>query len=58
LTRWAAVKAALAAAGFAIGLAGMVLELRVLVSAGVGLLAGAFVLRFAERREPSPRGDT
>ena len=57
MSRWVAVKAAFAAAGFMAGLAGMALEVRPLVWTGVGLLAAAFVLRFVERRDPSSRGD-
>ena len=51
------VKAALAGTGFVTGLVGMALQLRFLVWIGVGLLAAAFVLRFAERGNPTPRGD-
>lgn len=43
-----------AATGFTTGLAGMALERRWLVMVGVGLLAAAFLLRFLDRKRPTP----
>lgn len=57
MSRWVLIKTVLAGTGFAAGLAGMALDWRLLVWIGVGLLAGAFVLRFVGRGEPSSRGD-
>ncbi len=54
MTRIFVLKAALAGAGLVVGLAGMALALRWLVWIALGLLAGAFVLRFAERRNGEP----
>lgn len=51
MTRLLVWKAALAGVGLVVGLAGMALALRWLVWIAVGLVAGAFVLRFAERRD-------
>jgi hypothetical protein len=56
LTRWQKVRAGLGAAGLAVGLAGMALEVRPLVWAAVGLLGPAFLLRFADRRAADPSG--
>ncbi len=55
MTRLFVAKAWLGGAGLVAGLLGMAFEWRWLVYVAVGLLAGAFVLRFAERktaREP------
>jgi hypothetical protein len=54
MTRLFVWKAALAGAGLVVGLAGMALAVRWLVWIAVGLVAGAFVLRFAERRNGQP----
>jgi hypothetical protein len=51
LTRWQKWRAGLGAAGVAVGLAGMALELRTLVWGAAGLLVPAFLLRFADRSE-------
>lgn len=51
MTRLFVWKAGLAGAGLVIGLAGMALAVRWLVWIAVALVAGAFVLRFAERRD-------
>ena len=42
-----------AATGFTVALAGMALERRWLVLAGVGVLGVAFVLRFVDRKPPA-----
>ncbi len=54
MTRLFVWKAALAGAGLVVGLAGMALALHWLVWIAVGLAGGAFVLRFAERRNGAP----
>lgn len=51
MTRWQKWRAGLLAAGIPLGLAGMALELRILVWGALGLLVPAFLLRFADRRE-------
>jgi hypothetical protein len=50
VTRLFVLKAALAGAGLVVGLAGMALAVRWLVWIAIGLVAGAFLVRFAERR--------
>jgi hypothetical protein len=50
MTRVFVWKAALAGAGLVVGLAGMALAVRWLVWIALGIVAGAFVLRFAGRR--------
>lgn len=47
---WLALKISLTIAGMAVGLAGVAMKDRPLVWAGIGLLAGAFLSRFPERR--------
>lgn len=47
-----AAKAWLGGCGLAIGLAGIALDRREAVWVAVGLLAAAFVLRFADRQAP------
>ncbi len=54
MSRFFVVKAWIAGAGFALGLAGMITERRWLVAMAVGFLAVAFLLRFGERRGASP----
>jgi hypothetical protein len=54
MTRLFVWKAALAGAGLVVGLAGMALAVRWLVWIAVGLVGGAFVLRFAARRNGEP----
>jgi hypothetical protein len=54
MTRLFVWKAALAGAGLVVGLAGMALAVRWLVWIAVGLVGGAFVLRFAARRTGEP----
>jgi hypothetical protein len=54
MTRLFILKAALAGAGLAVGLAGMALAVRWLVWIAIGLAGGAFVVRFAERRNGEP----
>ena len=49
MTRIVALKAWLGGIGLAAGMLGMASERRWLVWCAVGLLAGAFVLRFVER---------
>lgn len=53
MTRWLRLRAGLGAAGVALGVAGMAMELRELVWGAVALLVPALLLRFAERREPA-----
>jgi hypothetical protein len=53
VTRWLRLRAGLGAAGVALGVAGMAMELRELVWGAVALLVPALLLRFAERREPA-----
>ena len=52
MTRWQKLRAWLGAAGLVLGLVGMALALRELVWGAVGLLAPAFLLRFADRPAP------
>ena len=54
MSRFFVLKAWLAGAGLAIGLAGMATERRWLVQVAIGVLAVAFLLRFGERRGESP----
>lgn len=54
MTRLFVWKAALAGAGLLVGLAGMALAARWLVWIAIGLAGGAFVVRFAERRNGEP----
>jgi hypothetical protein len=54
MTRLFVMKALLAGAGLLIGLAGMALAARWLVWIAIGLAAGAFAVRFAERRNGEP----
>ena len=54
MTRFFVVKAWLAGAGLAAGLAGMATARRWLVWVAVALLAAAFLLRFAERSNEAP----
>ena len=53
MTRFFVHKACLGAVGLTTGIAGMSLGRRWLVWTAVGLLAGAFLLRFAEPRRDS-----
>ncbi|HEX7122449.1 MAG TPA: hypothetical protein VF178_08795 [Gemmatimonadaceae bacterium] len=50
MTRVAWAKALVSALGLTVGIAGMALGRRWVVGVAVGLLAVAFVLRFAERK--------
>jgi hypothetical protein len=54
MTRFFVVKAWLASAGLAVGLAGMAAGRPWLVWIAVALLAVAFLLRFAERPKETP----
>ena len=54
MTRWFVLKAWLSGSGLAVGLIGMATERRWLVWIAVGLLSGAFLLRFRERTSPRP----
>jgi len=49
-----AVKAWLGGVGLGVGLVGIAIERRWLVWIAVGLLSGAFLVRFAERKTPPP----
>ena len=49
-----AVKAWLGGVGVGVGLVGIAIERRWLVWIAVGLLSGAFLVRFAERKTPPP----
>jgi hypothetical protein len=49
-----AVKAWLGGVGLAVGLVGLAIERRWLVWIAVGLLSGAFLLRFGDRTSPPP----
>ena len=49
-----AVKAWLGGVGLGVGLVGIAIEGRWLVWIAVGLLSGAFLVRFAERKAPPP----
>jgi hypothetical protein len=49
MTRFFAIKAWLAGSGVTVGLLGIATERRWLVWIAVGLLGGAFLLRFGER---------
>jgi hypothetical protein len=49
-----AVKAWLGGIGLAVGLVGIAIETRWLVWIAVGLLSGAFLVRFAEKKSPPP----
>lgn len=53
MTRSFVVKAWLGGAGLAVGLLGMATARRWLVWIGVALLGAAFLVRFAERRNPA-----
>jgi len=53
VTRWFVLKASLSGSGLAVGLIGMATERRWLVWIALGLLAVAFLVRFAERRGPA-----
>jgi hypothetical protein len=55
MTRLFVLKAAVAGAGLVVGVAGMALALRWLVWIALGLVGGAFVLRFAERANGGQR---
>jgi hypothetical protein len=52
VTRFFRLKAWLSGVAVAFGLAGMAIERRWLVWLAVGLLSGAFLLRFGERTSP------
>jgi hypothetical protein len=54
VTRFFALKAWLGGAGLALGLLGMAAEWRWLVWCAVACLAGAFLLRLAERDRAAP----
>lgn len=54
MTPFFTVKAWLAGAGLAVGLAGMAMARRWLVWVAVALLAAAFLVRFAERSREAP----
>jgi hypothetical protein len=54
MTRLFILKASLAGVGLVVGLAGMALAVRWLVWIAFGLVSGACVVRFAERRNGEP----
>lgn len=59
LPRLVVAKAWLGGTGLVVGLAGIVLDTRWLVWCAIGLLALAFAIRFAERRETgNGKGET
>ena len=47
------LRGALGAAGLAVGLGGIALEVRAMVWGAVAALTVAFLLRFADRRDPA-----
>ena len=52
MTRFFKLKAWLGAVGVGVGLVGIAIDVRWLVWVAVGLLSGAFLLRFAEKTLP------
>lgn len=52
MTRFFRLKAWLGGVGLGVGLIGIAIDVRWLVWVAVGLLSGAFLLRFAEGRPP------
>ena len=52
MTRFFQLKAWLGGVGLGVGLVGIAIDVRWLGWAAVGLLSGAFLLRFAERTPP------
>jgi len=54
MTRFFRLKAWLGGVGVGAGLVGIAIERRWLVWMAVGLLSGAFLLRFGERTSPPP----
>jgi len=52
VTRFFQLKAWLGGVGLGVGLVGIAIDVRWLVWVAVGLLSGAFLLRFAERTPP------
>jgi len=52
VTRFFQLKAWLGGVGLGVGLLGIAIDARWLVWVAVGLLSGAFLLRFAERTPP------
>lgn len=54
MSRLFVLKAWLGGSGLVIGLAGMATQRRWLVLIAISVLAGAFLLRFGERRKQSP----
>ncbi len=50
--RWFRVKAGLGGLGLVVGIIGMALQVKFLVGVAVGVLAVAFLARFAEKKAP------
>jgi hypothetical protein len=56
VTRFFQLKAWLGGVGLVVGLVGIAIDVRWLVWVAVGLLTGAFLLRFVEQGSPPPPG--
>ncbi len=54
MTRFFRLKACLGGVGGVVGLVGIAIDVRWLVWIAVGLLSGAFLLRFGEKTSPPP----
>jgi hypothetical protein len=54
VTRFFPLKAWLGGVGLGVGLVGIAIDVRWVVWIAVGLLSGAFLLRFAEKTSPPP----